>query len=171
MELAIGIYVGTTITAFLMDLISSKAMDERLDREGYAYNEQDKKGPAEKIREGILVGAILLIPVINFILGCAMFFGYNKLYKSTLDDGLTDGSIRRKTEEEKEEQKLKQLNKEKKGKKIEVVTEKIIINKPYSEMTNEEKLVVLEKEKAFLLSMNNPKTDKSFNDRGAYTKK
>lgn len=171
MGVLLGIYAGTTISAFLMDLITSKAMDERLDREGYTYNEIDKKGPAEKIREGILTGAILLIPGINFILGCAMFFGYNKLYKSTLEDGLTDGTIRRKTEEEKEEQRIKQLNKGKKSKKIEVVKEEIVINKPYSEMTNEEKLAVLEKEKAFLLSINNRQDTKSYNDKGAYTKK
>lgn len=168
MGLLLGIYAGTTISAFLMDLLTSKAMDERLDREGYTYNEKDQKGPAEKIREGIIVGAILLIPGINFLLGCAMFFGYNKLYKSTLEDGLSDGTIRRKTEEEKEKQSLK---KEKKNKKIEVVKEEVIINKPYSEMSNEEKLAVLEKERAFLLSINNRQENKSYNDKGAYTKK
>ena len=168
MGILLGVYAGTTISAFLMDLITTKAMDERLEREGYTYNEKNKKGLAEKIREGIIVGSILLIPVINVILGFAMFFGYNSLYKSTLEDGLTDGSIRRKTEEEIEDQKNKKENKKSK---VKEVVKEVVINKPYSEMTNEEKLAVLEKERAFLLSINKRDNDKSYNEKGAYTKK
>ena len=170
MGILLGIYATTTISAFLMDLITSKAMDERLDREGYTYNEKNEKGTAEKIRESIIVGAILLTPVINFVLGCAMFFEYNKLYKSTLDDGVLDGSIRRKTDEEIKEQESKKQKKKSKVKEKEVIKE-VVINKPYSEMTNEEKLAVLEKERAFLLSINKRENDQSYNDKGAYTKK
>ena len=99
-----------------------------------------------------------------------MFFGYNKLYKSTLDDGVLDGSIRRKTDEEIKEQESKKQKKKSKVKEKEVIKE-VVINKPYSEMTNEEKLAVLEKERAFLLSINKRENDQSYNDKGAYTKK
>ena len=46
-------------------------------------------------------------------------------------------------------------------------------NKAYSEMTTDEKLLYLEREKAFLLSLKDVKEqpEKSYNDRGAYTKK
>ena len=45
-------------------------------------------------------------------------------------------------------------------------------NKAYSEMTADEKLLYLEREKAFLLSLKEGKEEvKSYNDRGSYTKK
>ncbi len=169
MGVLLGIYAGTTIAGFLMEVIASKAMDERLDREGYTYSDKTKKGIAERLQETIQVGLIMLIPVINFIFGCVVFFGTNSFYKSTLEDGLSDGSIRKKTEEEKEEESRK---KEQKKAKIRVkeVTKEVVINKPYSEMTNEEKLAVLEREKAFLLSINNREETKAYNDKGAYKK-
>ena len=37
-------------------------------------------------------------------------------------------------------------------------------------MTNEEKLAVLEREKSFLLSINNREETKAYNDKGAYKK-
>lgn len=169
MGIVLGIYAGTTIAGFLMEAIASKAMDERLEREGYTYTDKVEKGTAEKIQETLQVGLIMLIPVINFIFGCVVFFGTNSFYKSMLEDGLSDGSIRRKTEEEKEEQKIqKELKKTKT--KIKEVTKEVVINKPYSEMTNEEKLAVLEREKSFLLSINNREETKAYNDKGAYKK-
>ena len=169
MGIVLGIYAGTTIAGFLMEVIASKAMDERLEREGYTYTDKVEKGTAEKIQETLQVGLIMLIPVINFIFGCVVFFGTNSFYKSMLEDGLSDGSIRRKTEEEKEEQKIqKELKKTKT--KIKEVTKEVVINKPYSEMTNEEKLAVLEREKSFLLSINNREETKAYNDKGAYKK-
>ena len=169
MGIVLGIYAGTTIAGFLMEVIASKAMDERLEREGYTYTDKVEKGTAEKIQETLQVGLIMLIPVINFIFGCVVFFGTNSFYKSMLEDGLSDGSIRRKTEEEKEEQKIqKELKKTKT--KIKEVTKEVVINKPYSEMSNEEKLAVLEREKTFLLSINNRENAKPYNDKGAYKK-
>ncbi|MBE6151426.1 MAG: hypothetical protein E7162_06415 [Firmicutes bacterium] len=169
MGIVLGIYAGTTIAGFLMEAIASKAMDERLEREGYTYTDKVEKGTAEKIQETLQVGLIMLIPVINFIFGCIVFFGTNSFYKSMLEDGLSDGSIRRKTEEEKEEQKIKKELKKTKTK-IKEVTKEVVINKPYSEMTNEEKLAVLEREKSFLLSINNREETKAYNDKGAYKK-
>lgn len=173
MGIVLGIYAGTTIAGFLMEVIASKAMDERLEREGYTYTDKVEKGTAEKIQETLQVGLIMLIPVINFIIGCVVFFGTNSLYKSMLEDGLSDGSIRRKTEEEKEaekeEEKIKKELKKTKTK-IKEVTKEVVINKPYSEMTNEEKLAVLEREKSFLLSINNREETKAYNDKGAYKK-
>lgn len=173
MGIVLGIYAGTTIAGFLMEVIASKAMDERLEREGYTYTDKVEKGPAEKIQETLQVGLIMLIPVINFIFGCVVFFGTNSFYKSMLEDGLSDGSIRRKTEEEKEaekeEEKIKKELKKTKTK-IKEVTKEVVINKPYSEMTNEEKLAVLEREKSFLLSINNREETKAYNDKGAYKK-
>lgn len=169
MGIVLGIYAGTTIAGFLMEVIASKVMDERLDREGYTYTDKVEKGTAEKIQETLQAGLIMLIPIINFIFGCVVFFGTNSFYKSMLEDGLSDGSIRRKTEEEKEEQKIKKELKRTKTK-IKEVTKEVIINKPYSEMTSEEKLAILEREKAFLLSINNREETKAYNDRGAYKK-
>lgn len=169
MGIVLGIYAGTTIAGFLMEAIASKAMDERLEREGYTYTDKVEKGTAEKIQETLQAGLIMLIPVINFIFGCVVFFGTNSFYKSMLEDGLSDGSIRRKTEEEKEEEKIKKELKKTKTK-IKEVTKEVVINKPYSEMTNEEKLAVLEREKSFLLSINNREETKAYNDKGAYKK-
>lgn len=173
MGIVLGIYIGTTVTAFLMGAISDKAMDERLDREGYKYVEKEPKGPAEKIQDAIQVGLIMLIPGLNFIIGCISFFGFNSFYKSFLEESLENGTIRRKTEEEKEEEKrIREAKKEKRNEKeIQVVQKQVVINKPYSEMSNEEKLAVLEREKTFLLSINNKQESKSYNDRGAYTRK
>ena len=169
MGIVLGIYAGTTIAGFLMEAIASKTMDERLEREGYTYTDKVEKGTAEKIQETLQAGLIMLIPVINFIFGCVVFFGTNSFYKSMLEDGLSDGSIRRKTEEEKEEEKIKKELKKTKTK-IKEVTKEVVINKPYSEMTNEEKLAVLEREKSFLLSINNREETKAYNDKGAYKK-
>lgn len=169
MGIVLGIYAGTTIAGFLMEVIASKAMDERMEREGYTYTDKGEKGTAEKIQETLQAGLIMLIPVINFIFGCVIFFGTNSLYKSTLEDGLSDGTIRRKTEEEKEEEKIKKENKKEKIK-IKEVTKEVVINKPYSEMSNEEKLAVLERERTFLLSINNRENTKPYNDKGAYKK-
>ena len=172
MGIVLGIYAGTTIAGFLLGAIASKAMDERLEREGYTYTDKVEKGTAEKIQETLQVGLIMLIPVINFIFGCVVFFGTNSFYESMLEDGLSDGSIRRKTEEEKEAEKEEKIKKKlKKTKtKIEEITKEVVINKPYSEMTNEEKLAVLEREKSFLLSINNREETKAYNDKGAYKK-
>lgn len=173
MEIVLGIYAGTTIAAFLMSVISSKAMDERLSREGYKYADEEPKGIAERIQETIKSGLIMLMPGLNFLIGCVAFFGTNSFYKSVLEDGLNDGTIRRKTDEEKEEEKrIRESKRVKKSQKdIAPVQEQTIINKPYSEMSNEEKLAVLEKEKAFLLSVNNQQENKSYNDKGPYIKK
>jgi hypothetical protein len=173
MGIVLGIYAGTTIVGFLMEVIASKAMDERMEREGYTYTDKVEKGTAETIQETLQVGLIMLIPVINFIFGCVVFFGTNSFYKSMLEDGLSDGTIRRLTEEEKEEQKEEQNKKKaqkKEKNKIKEVTKEVVINKPYSEMSNEEKLAVLEREKAFLLSINNQETAKPYNNKGAYKK-
>jgi len=164
----LGIYGVTTISSYGLFSVAAKALAERLDREGYTEIEKEK-GKNEEILSNIKCAIFLGIPILNFVLACVTFFAHDTFYESYLKDGLKEGTIREKTEEEKQAEKE---NKEQtKDNELSKQEEQKVQNKPYSAMTIEEKLMALERERAFLLSVNNQETVTSYNDKGAYSKK
>lgn len=173
----LGIYIGTTAASFLFAGITNAAWNKRLDREGYRDLSKERT-KIERFKDALEETILLLIPGINIIGSSMLFFGGDNLYKECRDNGISDGKIVKKSKQQiEEEQRVKEAKLEAKKKK-KSNQEPIVIQqeqtqsktKSYSEMTNEEKLVFLERERAFLLSMNQQSKEKSYNDRGAYRK-
>ena len=170
MGILLCVYAATTLASYLLVGITEAAIDKRLDREGYVDTTRDES-TIEKVKSYLEIAIILAIPIFNVAFSSYIFFS-DKLYDEILQEGLSNNVIRRKTKEEllieKEEEILKQeISKKKNGN---VLEEQPLI-KAYSEMTNEEKLTFLARERNFLLSQNDPQNTHSYNDRGTYLKK
>ena len=154
----LGIYLGTTATSWILTIIGDKAMNNRLNREGYIDTSKEKTF-IEKVNDFIPVFLIMSIPVVNLILGGVTVFANDKIYKDYKSDGINDGTIIRKPyeilENEKrnlEEKRLHKLEEElRKEEKQNYQMNKITRVKSYSEMSPLEKLEFLESEKEALL--------------------
>lgn len=161
MGILLGSYIGTTIASIILLVITEKAFDERLKREGYKTLD-DEKGSTEKLRTKILNGCLLLIPLFNIVLACQVFFQFDKVYKEMLEFYLEDGVIsKNSTLEMKNAQKQNSEN---------MLVREIVYNKPYSQMTVEEKLDFLEREKNFLLSINRQPSEQAESQKKPYVK-
>ena len=170
MGIILGIYAATTLASYLLVGITEAAINKRLDREGYVDTTKDES-TIEKIKSALEMAIVLAIPILNIAFSGFIFFS-STTYDEILEAGLSKNTIRKKTQEElfieKEQNILKQeKNKNKNAKDIEEQSR----IKAYSEMTNEEKLIFLEREKNFLLSQNIPQNNHSYNEKGAYSKK
>ena len=121
------------------------------------------------------MGLLLAVPVLNIALAAFVLFSseIDKFYEEYKKEGIADGSIIKKDvaviEAEKDLMAKKELLKRKNQATLNRIERQ---NKAYSEMTADEKLLYLEREKVFLLSLKEGKEEvKSYNDRGSYTKK
>lgn len=159
MGILLGSYIGTTIASIILLFIADKVFDERLKREGYKTL-NDKKGPAEKLRIKILNGCLMLIPLFNIVLACMAFFQFDKVYKEMLEFGLEDGVISKNSTLE--------MNNAQNSENM--LVREIVYNKPYSQMTVEEKLDFLEREKNFLLSINRQPSEQDESQKKPYVK-
>ena len=174
MGVVLGIYLGTVLTSYAVAYLDDKVTKAKLDREGYI--DTTKQSTPEKIKDLIQMGLLLAVPVLNIALAAFVLFSseVDKLYEEYKKEGIADGTIIKKDaaviESEKELMDKKELLKRKNQATLNRLDSQ---NKAYSEMTTDEKLLYLEREKAFLLSLKDVKEqpEKSYNDRGAYTKK
>lgn len=170
MNIVWGIYLGTIALSNVMFAIAEGAYQKRLEREGYRNLELEVSG-IEKLKDIIELEFYMIIPIINIAFAAFTFFGDH--YDDLLKEGLKDGSIIKKTQEEIEEEKaLKNKKQRKKTNEIPVIKEETK-QKTYLEMTNEEKAAVLKKELEWLQSINSREdsSSKPYNNHGVYRKK
>jgi len=170
----LGVYLGSVIATAIIDKLTEAAFNARLEREGYRKTIKDKSIP-EKIIYRIENDILYFIPILNIVASSYILFTFNSFYVSRKNDCINDNEIRTKTSEEiredemkKQKKKEKEPTKEKNKSQLQVGPN--IINKPYSQMSVEEKLEALEIEKKFLLSMNIRQESIPYNDKGAYKK-
>ena len=150
------LYLGTTIASWILMSITSKAIYSRLETEGYEYI-PPKLTKAERRQEKARIALLMCIPIVNIMLASIMTLSFDKAYSHIKYQWIKDGKAKK-----------KEVNN---VKKIEIDLETNEINKTrkYSELSNEEKLKILEEEKKRLLrEKEQPKEEKT---RGAYTKR
>ena len=169
----LGIYLGTVITSWAGFILYEKVSDARLDREGYI--DKSESSIPEMIKDFIEIGIFLAIPIIKIVLASFALFSKarDQDYEEYKKEGIARGTIVKKDDAIIEAEKEIRLKKDLLKRKNQALLNKIDTEKKaYSEMTADEKLIYLEREKAYLLSLKEkPQTEeKSYNDRGAYRK-
>lgn len=169
----LGIYLGTVVTSWAGFYLYEKISDAKLDREGYIDKSEISK--PEMIKDFIEIGLFLAIPIINVVLASFALFSKasDEVYEEYKKAGIANGTIVKKDAAIIEAEKEIMLKKDLLKRKNQALLNKIDTEKKaYSEMTPDEKLIYLEREKAYLLSLKEgSKTEeKSYNDRGAYHK-
>ena len=154
------LYIGTTIAGMTMYVISSQAIISRLKRENYEVV-KNKKSKAESIVDLTKVLCLMLTPGLNLLLGLVSVFSFEELYEKTKKSMLSAGKLIKK----------KDFDEEKENVDIDLVSKDLNNPKRYTELTNEQKLAILEAEKARLLQEkdNKAKTE-PYNYKGAYRK-
>ncbi len=153
------LYIGTTIASWILMNIASKAIYSRLKEEGYEFIPK-KKTKAEERQEKAKVILFMLLPVINILFSGFVTLAFDKAYEIVKESWIRDGKAKKieKTEEKPKED-------------IEIDLNSKDMNKmrKYSELTNEEKLRILEEERKSLLREKEP--TEPYNSKGAYTKR
>lgn len=166
-----GIYVGSFIVSRVMLGLLVKAEEEKAKNEGY-IDLSPPRGKYETILEEIQLDFMLLIPIINIVMACLGIYKFNEFYNEHINEGVKEGKIRKMTPEEIEA--IKENAKEEQEKTILCTTQNIPMStiKPYSEMTNEEKLRFLgDVLKIVKQEQSSLKSEDKSNQRGAYIKK
>ena len=150
------LYVATTISSWILLSITKKAIYSRLSTEGYEYI-PPKKTKDEIIQEKAKAALLMCIPVVNIMIASIMTLSFDRTYSHIKHEWIKEGKIKKK--EEQQEQRVE----------IDLESNDINKTRKYSELSNEEKLKILEEEKARLLrEKEQPKEEKT---RGAYTKR
>ncbi len=153
------LYLGTTIASWILMTIASKAIYSRLKEEGYEFIPK-KKTKAEERQEKAKVILVMLLPVINILFSGFVTLAFDKAYEIVKESWIRDGKAKKieKTEEKPKEDIEIDLNSKDMNK-----------TRKYSELTNEEKLRILEEERKSLLREKEP--TEPYNSKGAYTKR
>ena len=154
------LYLGTTIVGLTLCTISSVGMASRIKREGYKMLKDDKS-KAESLVDITKSLCIMLIPGLNLLIGALTVFKFDELYEDIKKSWIKKGKIVKKEETIKQDEKVD----------IDLLSKDNNNPKRYSELSNAQKLVILEEEKARLLRVkeDKPKTE-PYNYRGAYRK-
>lgn len=137
-----GLYLITTGVSFGVYYLSTKAYGDYLKRKGYI----DADGERSRAELGFMMlslGFKALIPIYNIYTAAKIVWDGSKHFDEMAADDLKKGSIRIATEEEKANTKKINSN---------VIEEKDNYIH-YEDMTNDEKLAFLEKEREFLLQL------------------
>ena len=136
-------YLVTTGVSFGIYYLSTKAYGDYLERKGYV-DADGKRSSAELGFMMLSLGVKALIPIYNICTAAKIVWDGSKHFDEMAADDLKKGSIRKLTDEEIEQKEVVENE------------DTTIISQPddythYHEMTREEKLAFLEKEKEFLL--------------------
>ena len=86
------LYLGTTIASWILVSLSAKAIESRLEKEGYEISKK-KKPKAEERLDKVKVIICMLLPVVNIGLACFMAFAFEKTYKIVKDSWIKEGKI------------------------------------------------------------------------------
>jgi len=155
-------YLGSIIASWAGLILVTIAATEKLKSEGYVMKKNDKN-LSERIIDWCKVMVYTAIPLINLAIPLYAIFNFDKTYQKIINSLTEQGKIIKKdnngTQQEEVEIDIESNDKEN--------------SKKYSDLTNEEKLRVLEHEKSILLSeKENLKREdvKPYNDKGAYKK-
>jgi len=141
-----GLYIITTGISFGVFFLSSKAYNDFIERKGYVSTEKEKS--VAELNFNILSYAFkALIPGYNIYSAIQILWTGSKHFEESLQDEIKKGNLRRITEADLTEDINTNSNQY-------VSPEECLgfePNRHYEEMTNDEKLAFLEKEKEFLL--------------------
>lgn len=150
-------YLTTTIASWVLMGIASKAIYSRLKEEGYEVIPK-KKTKAEERQEKAKVILFMSLPIINILFSGFVTLAFDKAYESVKQTWIEEGKAVLKEEKEEVE--------------IDLKSNEMNQTRKYSELSNEEKLRILEEERASLLREKEPTNgNESYNSRGAYTKR
>ena len=154
------IYLGTSIAGWILYGISSTAMASRLKREGFELVKSNKS-KAETLVDLTKTLCIMLLPGINLLIGAVAIFKFEELYDDTKKTWIKKGKVIKKDETVKQEEKVD----------IDLLSKDNNNPRRYSELSNEQKLIILEEEKARLLrTKENTSKAEPYNYKGAYRK-
>lgn len=143
----LNIYLGTTAISWATVFMFSAACEKKLKREGYKFV-REKKSISEKIASFISTAFKGSIPVYNIINTIAVLCAGDKLYEYMEDKLLEEGKIYMPTEENPISE--DKISPREETKNYTESMEKASTEKKYDEMTLEEKLAYLEREKEIL---------------------
>ena len=136
----LNIYLGTTAISWATVFIFSAACEKKLKREGYKVV-KEKKSISEKIASFISIAFKGSIPIHNILNTIAILCMGDKLYEYMEDKLLEQGKIYMPTEEMPSSEETNTYTES---------IEKASTEKKYDEMTLEEKLAYLERERKIL---------------------
>ena len=139
------LYLITTGISFGISYLSARAYSDFLKRKNCVSTGISDLNYEFKFKLLSLVFKSL-IPGYNIYTAIETLWNGTKDFNSSLEEGLKNGTIRRMTDEE-----IKELEEEKAVNKNSNVEVHEAYIKPYEQMTNEEKLAFLEREKELLL--------------------
>lgn len=148
----LGFYIITTGISFGIYYLSSNAYNNYLERKGYVSNEPSKSLAETKFNL-LSLAFKALIPGYNIYTAIQILWEGPKQFDKMAADELKSGSIRKLTIEEIKEIENKKAKEEEKV----IVSEKL----NYEEMTNEEKIAFLEKEREELLKLKESNEEES----------
>lgn len=150
-------YLTTTIASWVLMGIASKAIYSRLKEEGYEVIPKPKT-KAEERQEKAKVILFMSLPIINILFAGFVTLAFDKAYESVKESWIEEGKA--------------VLKEDKKEVEIDLNSNEMNQTRKYSELSNEEKLKILEEERASLLREKETTTgNESYNSRGAYTKR
>lgn len=153
------LYLGTTVASWILMTIASKAIYSRLKEEGYEFIPK-KKTKAEERQEKAKVILVMLLPVINILFSGFVTLAFDKAYEIVKESWIRDGKAKK--IENNEETKNEDID-------IDLNSKDMNKTRKYSELSNEEKLRILEEERKSLLKEKAP--TEPYNYKGAYTKR
>lgn len=154
------LYLGTTVASWILMTIASKAIYSRLKEEGYEFIPK-KKTKAEERQEKAKVILVMLLPVINILFSGFVTLAFDKAYEIVKESWIRDGKAK-KIENKEETEKTEDIE-------IDLNSKDMNKTRKYSELSNEEKLRILEEERKSLLREKEP--TEPYNSKGAYTKR
>ena len=152
------LYLTTTVVSWILMTIASKAIYSRLKEEGYEFIPK-KKTKAEERQEKAKVILVMLLPVINILFSGLVTLAFDKVYEIVKESWIRDGKAKK--IENNEETKNEDID-------IDLNSKDMNKTRKYSELSNEEKLRILEEERKSLLKEKEP--TEPYNYKGAYTK-
>lgn len=153
-------YLTTTVLSWVLMGISSKAIYSRLKEEGYEFIPKKKTTDEERLEKTKAI-LFMLLPVVNILFSGFLTFAFDKAYEIVKNTWIKEGKAVLKEEKEEPKEEVE----------IDLNSKDMNQTRKYSELSNEEKLRILEEEKANLLREKESTTSQSDNSRGAYTKR
>ena len=153
------LYLTTTIASWVLMNIASKAIYSRLKEEGYEYI-KPQRTKAEERQEKAKVILFMSLPVINILFSSFVTLAFDKAYQIVKETWIKDGKAKK--IDNKEETKKEEVE-------IDLNSKDMNKTRKYSELSNEEKLRILEEERKNLLK--EKEQTEPYNSKGAYTKR
>jgi len=144
----LNIYLGTTITSWVVNVIFGKAVQKKLSREGYR-SVKDDRSIQEKIVNWMSIALKLSIPVYNIANAIVILCMLDKAYLCVEEELLKNGKIYKTNEKAINSDLEDAISNQNENDNVKETAEQK--TKLYNEMTNEEKISFLQNEREKLL--------------------